>query len=97
MPLADLHSEIADAFRVHHASGHFDHDTAHARLTAQTGCDAAEADRILAAPVPDRLYDEFKTYPPSLVRVPCDACDAVHDQALADVFGGAPAAAKESS
>jgi hypothetical protein len=74
MRLTDLHNEIADSIRVHHASGHFDHDRAHAGLTAQTGCTAEHADAVLAAPVPERLYDEYKTFPPGLERVPCEDC-----------------------
>lgn len=63
MLLSDLYCEIADSVRVHHASGHFTHAEAQMRLSAQTGCDETEASRILAAYVPERLYDEFKGVP----------------------------------
>lgn len=65
MRLSDLYSQIADSIRVHHASGHFDHQTARNRLIAQTGVDVWRADDILALNVPASMFDEYKTWPPS--------------------------------
>lgn len=86
MLLSDLHNKLADSIRVHHASGYFTHAEAHMRLTAQTGCTAEAADRVLAAPVDVRLFGEYGTAPPNLIRVPCQWCS----QALAHRSQEAP-------
>lgn len=79
MLLRELTAEIAESIRTHHASGHFSHATAHARLVANVGMSAAEANAVLASPVEPYLYNEWKTYPPDGVRAPCGCCE----QALA--------------
>ncbi len=75
MHMTELNGQIADSIRVHHASGHFDHGEARDRLVAQTGCDEAKADEILAADIPAGMYDEYKTWPRGGVpRWPCADC-----------------------
>lgn len=62
MLLPDLIADCNESIRVHHASGHFATDEATARLIAN-GLNPDEAAQLLAQPVDEALFVQYRTWP----------------------------------
>ncbi|MFJ8690201.1 hypothetical protein [Micromonospora wenchangensis] len=65
MLLPDLLGECNQSIAVHHASGHFTHGDAVARLAAN-GLTVARAHALLDEPICPSLFDQYKTWPAHL-------------------------------
>jgi hypothetical protein len=65
MRLSDLDNEVRESICVHHASGHFAHEEATARLVA-TGLTSDQAAEALTRTVDVALFFKYKTFPPEL-------------------------------
>lgn len=74
MLASDLHDEIADSIRVHHASGHFTHAEAVVMMIAQTGWSTGRVKDRLALPVTDDDFAAYGTFPPGGVPAACAEC-----------------------